>query len=280
MPYADRRSHRLYFETLGAEDAPPLLLIMGMGFSSRAWGPLPERLAESYRVVVFDNRGAGRSTAPLRPFRVKDMADDAAAVLDAALVPSAYVFGISLGGMVSLELALRHSARVKAQVLGATFAGWTRSRKPSVPAIGDVVVGGILSRLGAHRMLGRVLVSDDLLESDLPGFGAWIARGERVPPRILVQQMTAVTLHSTTDRLRDLKVPTLVLTGDRDRLVPEENSRRLAQSIPGARFVLLPGAGHCFPLERFHDTLHEVTKFFGGFSASSRAGAAPGGGKR
>lgn len=280
MPYADRRSHRLYYETLGADDAPPLLLIMGMGFSSRAWGSLPQRFAESFRVVVFDNRGSGRSTAPFRPFRVRDMADDAAAVLDAAGVGSAHVFGISLGGMVALELALRHPARVRAQVLGATFEGWARSRKPTPPAIGDVVLGSVLSRLGAHRMIGKVLVSDELLESDLPGLGAWISSGERVPPRILLQQMTAVTLHSTAGRLRDMKVPTLVLTGDRDRLVPEENSRRLAQSIPGARLVVLPGAGHCFPLERFHDTLREVTRFFGGLAAAPRAGAAAAGGKR
>ena len=135
MPFADRGTHRLSFETLGREDAPPLLLVMGMSFSARAWGPMPERLAREFRVVVFDNRGAGESTAPLRPFGMGDLADDAAAVLEAAGVGPAFVFGISMGGMIALELALRHPERVRALALGATFAGWRTSRKAT--AAGD-----------------------------------------------------------------------------------------------------------------------------------------------
>ncbi len=262
MPIAERGKVRLHYETFGRKDSPPVLLIMGMGFSSKAWGPLPQRLAERYRVIVYDNRGAGRSTSAGLVFRVKDMADDAAAVLDAAGAANAYVFGISMGGMVAMELALRHPVRVKAMVLGATFSGWLGSRKPSVLTSTDVLVGGLLSRLGAHGMLGRALVSRETAKRDPKALAAFIASGERVNPKVLLQQMTAVTLHASTERLAALRVPTLVLSGDQDRLVPEENSRRLAEVIPEARFVLLPGAGHCFPLERFDDTLREVTGFF------------------
>ena len=262
MPMVERGKVRLHYETLGRKDAPPILLIMGMGFSSRAWGPLPERLAGRYRVIIFDNRGAGRSSSSGLGFGVKEMADDAAAVLDAAGAASAFVFGISMGGMVALELALRHPVRVKAMALGATFAGWLRSRKPSLLTTSDVLVGGLLSRLGAHRMLSRALVSREMAKRDPKKLGAFIANGERVNPLVLLQQMAAVTLHASTARLSALRVPTLVLSGDRDRLVPEENSRRLAELIPGARFVLLPGAGHCFPLERFDDTLRELSQFF------------------
>src|SRR5512143_2238109 len=135
MPYADRGSHRLSFDVRGTDEKPALLLIMGMGFSSRAWGALPDLLSEDFRVIAFDNRGTGRSSARGRFFRVRDMADDAAAVLDAAGASSAYVFGISMGGMVALELALRHPGRVRALVLGATFAGWARSKKPSIAVV-------------------------------------------------------------------------------------------------------------------------------------------------
>lgn len=262
MPFVDRGTHRIWWETHGSEEKPTLLLIMGMGFSSRAWSGLTDRLATDYRVVVFDNRGAGRSTAPLRPFRVKDMAADAAWVLRAAGAPRSLVFGISMGGMVALELALGYPELVRALVLGATFGGWTKSRKPSIPVIGDVLVGGVLSRLGWHSVLGRALVSDETVKGNLQGLGSWIAGGERVNPRILAQQMTAVTLHSATPRLSDVKVPTLVMTGDRDRLVPDANSRQLVRAIPGARFVLIPGAGHCFPLEKPEETLRELTRFF------------------
>jgi pimeloyl-ACP methyl ester carboxylesterase len=262
MRHADRGTHRLTYEVLGREEAPPLLLVMGMSFSSRAWGPLPDRLARDFRVVVFDNRSAGESTAPLRPFGMDDLADDAESVLKASGVGPAFVFGVSLGGMVALELALRHPARVRALALGATFAGWRTSRRASLPVMGELIAGGMLSRMGSHGLIGRALVSEATLRNDFARFGAWLERVGRVSPRVLAQQAAAVTAWDETARLGEIRVPTLVLTGDSDRLVPMENSRRLADAIPGARLVVLPGAGHCFPLERFEETLRELTGFF------------------
>ncbi len=262
MPTIRRERRRLWFETTGDDGAPPLLLIMGMGFSSRAWGSLPERLAEHYRVITFDNRGTGRSTGTGFGFRMKDMADDAVAVLDAAGAGRAFVFGISRGGMAALELALRNPERVRALALGATFASWLKSRKPPVQVVTELLVGAALSRMGAHGLLGHALVSREHLRADFDAFSSWIVNGERASPRILLQQMTAVTLHDAIRRLGDLRMPTLVLTGDHDRLVPAQNSRQLAEAIPGARLVLLPGAGHCFPLERFDDTTRELKRFF------------------
>ena len=264
MPYVEReRNRRIYYETAGSVEAQPLLLIMGMGFSSRAWATLPGHLAERFRVVTFDNRGTGRSSGTGAVFRVRDMAEDVIAVLDAAGVRKAFVFGISMGGMVALELALENPERVRALVLGATFAGWLSSRKPSPAVVSYLVVGGVLSRMGMHRLIGQALVSGGVVENDYARLSAWIESGERVSPRLLVQQMTAVTLHATTSRLKKIACPTLVLTGDSDRLVPEKNSRRLAALIPGARLVVLPGAGHCFPLEQPEATLRELLGFLG-----------------
>ena len=265
MPYVERAGdRRVYFETRGRPDAPPLLMIMGMGFSSRAWATLPDQLAERFRVVTFDNRGTGRSSGSGAVFRVRDMAADAAAVLDAAGAGRSLVFGISMGGMVALELALEHTERVRALALGATFAGWLGSRKPSPAVMGDILLGGVLSRMGMHRLLGHALVSREQVEGGFERFSSWIANGERALPHVLVQQMTAVTLHAATSRLPGIRIPTLVLTGDADRLVPAENSRRLAALIPGARLAILPGAGHCFPLEQPEATLAELLRFFGG----------------
>lgn len=262
MPFADRITHRLSFETLGRDDAPPLLLVMGMGFSARAWGSLPERLARDFRVVVFDNRGAGSSTAPLRPFGMDDLADDAAAVMEAAGAGAAFVFGISMGGMIALDLAIRHPKRVRSLALGATFAGWLGSRKASLGVMGDLVAGGVLSRFGSHRLVGRALVSPGVLRDDYERFAAWMGSVERAGPHVVARQVLAVARFDVSARLPRIAAPTLVLTGDADQIVPVENSRRLAESIPGARLVVFPGAGHGFPFEKFEETAREVTGFF------------------
>jgi pimeloyl-ACP methyl ester carboxylesterase len=261
MPFADRGTHRLSYETLGRDDAPPLLLVMGMGFSARAWGGLPARLAREFRVTLFDNRGAGESTAPVRPFGIGDLADDAAAVLEAAGSFPAAVFGVSMGGMVAIELALRHPGRVRSLVLGATFAGWRASRKAAPAVLGSLLAGGVLSRLGRHALSARSLVSDETRRLHLDAFADWIENAGRVGPRVLSQQVAAVAAWDAWERLAEIRVPTLVLSGDADRLIPPANSRRLAEAIPGARLVLVPDAGHCFPLERPEETLREVAKF-------------------
>jgi len=270
MPQVDRGTHRVHYEVHGREGAPPLLLVMGMGFSSRAWHVLPALLRHDFRVIQLDNRGSGRSSAPRGLFRIRHLADDAAAVLDAAGVEDAFVFGISMGGMVAQELALRHPGRVRALALGATFASHLGSRKPSL-ATGWLLlraVGG--GRHAPQAVVARLLVSAEHFAGGAEAFGAWLRSAEHVSLGTSVRQMVAVALHHASGRLRRLQVPTLVITGDRDRLVPPANSRRLAALIPGARLLELPGAGHVFPVERPGETVAALTEFFLGAAAGGR----------
>src|SRR5215207_5606229 len=121
MPFAERDGARLYWEEAGSGD--PVLLIMGLGMNATGWWRTIPVLAADFRVLAFDNRGVGRSDRPPGPYTVPDLADDAVAVLDAADVERAHVYGISLGGMIAQEVVLRHTDRVRALVLGATTAG-------------------------------------------------------------------------------------------------------------------------------------------------------------
>lgn len=261
MPFLEHAGCRIHFETSGAPGAPPLLLVMGLGLCSAAWHTLPSRLAERFRVTVFDNRGVGRSTLA-RGFRIRDLADDAARVLDAAGVERAFVFGISMGGMIAQELALRHPARVRALALGATFGGHFRSRKPTLSAARDLVLVSLARLSSSPRAMARLLVSDEFYAGHPERFRAWLAGQSRARRAVVRRQLIAVALHEAERRLPLVRVPTLVLTGDRDRLVPPENSRRLARLIPGARLVELPGAGHAFPFERADDTVRLLTEHF------------------
>src|SRR5947207_15903994 len=98
MPIAERAGHTIHYEALGDPSAPPLLLIMGLSLSSRAWETLPRRLSERFRVLLFDNRGTGRPGLTRLAYRMRDLADDAAAVLDAANVATADGYGLSMRG--------------------------------------------------------------------------------------------------------------------------------------------------------------------------------------
>jgi pimeloyl-ACP methyl ester carboxylesterase len=207
---------------------------------------------------VLDNRGTGKSTAPPGPFRIRDLADDAARVLTDAGAGQADVFGISMGGMIAQELALRHPDRVRRLVLGATFASHRRSHKPRLSVAGDLALALLLTH--RPRRVARLLVSDEHFARFPNGLAGWVARARVAPVRTVSRQIAAITRHETESRLPALRAPTLVLSGDRDRMVPVENSRRLAGLIPGARLVEFPGAGHAFPFEREAETLKLVTQ--------------------
>jgi 3-oxoadipate enol-lactonase len=280
MPTCERDGHSIYYETTGAADAPPLLLIMGLGLSSRAWDRLPVRLGERFHVISFDNRGTGRSLHRRGLLHMRQLADDAAAVLRAVGVRprtladrggakggadgGALVFGVSMGGMIAQELVLRHPEMVRSLVLGATFGSWLQSRRPAGRVVLDLLLANLFPRQAARR-LPRVLVSAAFHADQPRELGRWLAGAEHGGVRTTMAQMAAVMRHNTVARLRRIEVPTLILTGDADALVPADNSRVLAELIPGAQLVVLPGAGHLFPLECEEATVAAVVQhYFGG----------------
>jgi len=120
MPFVKRPDARIWWDQSGTGD--PILLIMGHTYGADMWHRTAPELAAAYRVIRFDNRGAGRSSDPPGPYPVPLMAEDALAVLDAAGAASAHVYGVSMGGFIALQLALDHPGRVRSLVLGCTAA--------------------------------------------------------------------------------------------------------------------------------------------------------------
>jgi pimeloyl-ACP methyl ester carboxylesterase len=271
MPFASNGSQAVHYRIAGVPEAPPLLLLMGLGLSLEAWGALAEKLARRFRVIALDNRGTGQSSAPRRPCTMAQLADDALAVLDVAGVSCANVFGISMGGMVAQELALRHPGRVSALALGATFASYARSEKPSLNALVDLLLLNCGDRFATSERVGRLLVSDSYRER---AFG-WISSDAGQVRGVLpiLFQLAAVARHGPAERLRELRVPTLVISGDADRVIPVENAHRLAALIPGARLVVLSGVGHAFPLEREDETVELLAEHFLGARGDALAPA-------
>ncbi len=251
MPQAKVRDLNLHYDEYGRGD--PLLMIMGLGASSAAWDPeLVADLAKSFRVITFDNRGTGQSDKPDIPYSIEMFADDAAGMLEHLQIPTAHIFGVSMGGMIAQEFALRHAPLTHTLTLGCTTAGGKQSVPPppeslkvlTAPREGvspeDIIrrgwpLGYTPEYIAAHRAE---------LEASIPRL-----LKHPTPPFAFQRQLEGTYTLQTWDRLPQIKAPTLVITGAKDVLIPAKNSELLAARIPGAKLHLIPNAGHAFMSE-------------------------------
>jgi 3-oxoadipate enol-lactonase len=263
MPHAIHRGCRLFWERDGEAGAPPLLLVRGLGRSSRYWGELRERLGRSFHLLVTDNRGAGRSDAPWPPYSTSLMADDHAAILGAAGVARTHVFGMSLGGMIAQKLAIRHPARVERLILGCTTPGGPHSVKASRKDVLGLLRASIGSTERTMRRMAPRLLSAETLRTKPEIVDQWIAlsAGEPRRRRGYLGQLVAGGGHDAWSKLPHISAPTLVVTGDADRLIDPANSRLLADRIPGARLSFIASVGHDFAAERPEETAAMITEF-------------------
>jgi 3-oxoadipate enol-lactonase len=266
----------LFYEEQGTGD--PLLLVMGLAADSTAWMFQVPEFARHYRTIAFDNRGVGRSTKPPGPYSITQMADDAAGLLDTLGIARAHVVGVSMGGMIAQELALRHPGRVRGLVLGCTYPEPDdeihRQQRSSVTELGGTVSDAgdttiDLTALDPFRffqlLLPRVF-NQSYIDTELPRliqvFSGALQYGFSL--EAILGQVAAVMGHRATDRLHQITAPTLVITGDADRLIPPANSDILARSIPQARLVKIPGGSHGFNFETPDVFNREVLDFLAG----------------
>jgi 3-oxoadipate enol-lactonase len=276
MSIAKIGSLDLYYEEHGAGE--PLLLIMGLAADSTAWMFQVPEFAEKYRTIVFDNRGVGRSSKPAGPYTIHEMADDAAALLAVLHVQRAHVVGVSMGGMIAQELALRHPECVHGLVLACTYpepdADIERNRRFSVQQLGGSVsaegeVQIDLKAVNPMDFLQHLLpmvFNQEFITNELPKllqvFSGALQYGFSM--EAILGQVEAVMSHKATDRLAHITAPTLVITGDADRLIPPANSDIIAQAIPGAKLVKIPGGSHGFNFETPEVFNRAVLEFLAG----------------
>lgn len=230
-------------------EGPPLLLIQGLGYGRWGWDPLVPSLTEHFRVLTFDNRGIGASSVPDGPYSARQMADDAAAVLDAAGVDRAHVAGSSLGGMIAQELALSHPDRVDKLVLISTTPGVPHGHP--MPEV-TVRLMTEAQSLSPDEALERFVVNALGPEPDPALVDRLVSLRQANPPDPTgwQGQAAAGTTYEGGDRACHIAVPTLVITGTSDRVVDPHNSHLLADMIPDARLQVLEGGGHLVFWER------------------------------
>ena len=270
MPFQEANGVRLHYSRRGTGE--PLLLIMGYGTSAALWSEeFLAALAPYFDIIAPDNRGTGQSEKPPEGYAITTMADDMAALLAALGLASVHVFGVSMGGMIAQELVLRHPAVVRTLILGCTHAGGTRTVPPD-PAVLDLIlpqpgrapreaIAGIYAAMTTEetrRTRGAFLdaITEQMLAHRTPGF-------------VLRAQAAAVRDFDTCERLAGVRVPTLVITGDRDELAPPANSRVVADRIPGAQLAVIPGVAHNFFWEAQDETVRLLREFIGTGSATA-----------
>lgn len=267
MPYTVSEGTHLYWEQHGS--GPAVLLIMGLSFTHEMWFRVLPAVAARYHVILFDNRGMGLSDCPRGPYSIRQMARDAMTVMDAAGVSSAHVVGASMGGMIAQELALRYPERVRSLVLGSTtYSGllgeWPHFRRG--PRMNWVRA----TRVDRERALRSLLYAEatpvERTEEDLRVRCrcTWSYKG-------FWNQLAGILMWNSYGRLPRIQAPTLVVHGEEDHLVPPSNGKTVASRIRGARFYLLPNAGHILITDQPEASTNLLLEFLNDQTENSQA---------
>ncbi|MGE5594566.1 MAG: alpha/beta fold hydrolase [Hyphomicrobiales bacterium] len=273
MPTAQLRDIVMYYEEAGSGD--PLVLIMGLGGDLQAWALQVPALSKHFRVITFDNRGAGRTSSPDRPYSIAGMADDTVRLMDQLGIAKAHVLGFSMGGYIAQELALAYPDRVNKLILLCTA--------PDIDGYGRAVVRSwidvrrsSMSREQVVRHTSVFLYSPGLM-NDQARYERSIQNSLANPwaqqDHAFIRQAQAVLQFNAADRLSNLKHETLVVSATDDILVPKRNGERLAQLLPNATYKELPGA-HVGCIEYPNEYNSAFLEFLGAGVAKEPAAAA------
>ncbi|MFI6598131.1 alpha/beta fold hydrolase [Nonomuraea sp. NPDC050536] len=264
----------IVYESMGSPDGRPLLLIMGLGAQLIHWDDdLCGLLAEhGHHVVRYDNRDSGLSThlpqAGDPPYLLEDMADDAAGLLDALGWEAAHIVGASMGGMIAQALAVRHPERV------LTLTSIMSTPGPSISPPTEAALAVLMSAPPSER---EALIEHELHTWSIIGSPGFPFDHERVTrmtgtaydrawdPDGTARQLAAIMASpDRTEALAGVRVPTLVIHGEDDQLVPLVGGQATAAAVPGARLLTFPGMGHDFPRPLWPEIVGAIAKHTAG----------------
>jgi 3-oxoadipate enol-lactonase len=246
MSFAENQGAKIYWDEEGSGE--PLLLIMGLSYPSYMWHRSRPILAKRLRTIALDNRGVGQSDAPPGIYSIALMASDAAAVLDAADIESAHVIGVSMGGMIAQEFALQYPDRVRSLILGCTAAGGPHAVQAEPEALKAVLRRDVTPEQAKENIIPFIYdaaTPRERIDEDMAIRMKWYPT-----PQGYMGQLQGILGWEAYSRIAQIAVPTLVIHGETDRLVPAANGRLIAEKIPGAKLMLIPNASHIFETDQ------------------------------
>lgn len=252
----------LYYEIHG--EGEPLLLIMGLRRNVEWWYCQIPELAKHFKVIAFDNRGAGRSDKPEMDYSIRLFAEDSATLMGNLGIERAHVLGVSMGGYIAQELAINYPDRVKSMVLGCTSCGGERTVLMSAEVMEKFTANEGLTNEQILRKDMGIYFSDRFIREQPEKVDEFVEISLRhyQPVDAFERQFAACLKHDTGDRLYRMSLPVLIMAGDDDPLVPSVNSHILKELIPGSELYLYPGCRHCFFIEEAALFNQKVIEFF------------------
>ncbi len=250
----------LYFEQHG--QGPPVVLIHGLAGDCRAWNPQIERLQTGYRVIAFDNRGAGRSSAPDYPYTTRLFADDTVGLLDAlGITEPAHVIGRSMGGAIAQEIALAYPDRVRSMIITASFGKLDPYGYQILDTINQVVeTQGYATASRIQSLFFFPPAYFNQHREEMKNFEAVLADTDR-PIHGYTNSTHACLTHDALDRLPQVACPTLVLAGGQDVLCAVGASRDIADRVPGCELKVYEEASHFFLVQCFEESMQDIEEF-------------------
>jgi len=257
MSFVENQGTKIYWDEQGQGD--PLLLVMGLGYTSVMWHRTRPLLAQHFRTIALDNRGVGLSAVPPGPYSIATMASDAAAVLDAAGIDRAHVFGVSMGGMIAQEFALQYPARTRSLILGCTSPGGPSAVRAERKVADMLLARGMTPEQAREAILPYIYdaaTPPEKIDEDVHLRQPWLPSVEGY-----MAQLQAILAWESYSRIAQIAAPTLVIHGTSDALVPPGNGELIALRIPGAKLVLLKHASHLFLTDQTEAANKEILEF-------------------
>jgi len=265
MPYATIGDIDIYYEIHGPPDAPPLVLIGGWASYRWIWFRQVPAFKEKYKCIVFDNRGAGKSSKPDYPYTMEMFAADTVGLLDALDIKNAHILGVSMGGMIAQQIAISYPEKVRSLIIGSShFGGPNHVPIPDrIQALLIALPTETISLEQALDMRFRATFSPQFIQENKPlleQISEWAGK-HPTPLYAQVHQAAATNAFNSESEVMKISAPTLILHGDSDFTILPKNSEMLADRISTSKLVLIEGGSHFSIIEKYEEFNNAVMNF-------------------
>ncbi len=265
MPYVEINDINVYYEFHGPSEGTPLVLIEGWGQALWTWFKQLPAFSQKYRILIFDNRGVGRTSKPNNPYTVELLVDDTKSLMDELGIDKAHIYGMSMGGFIAQKFAISHPERILSLTIGMTNFGGNQA----IPASGKVMSAifahptETISKEEAIAIRRSVAWSSDFLANNpdlIRTMDRWIE--ENPQPEIARNNQANIGLTIDIEsEIKNISAPTLIMHGENDLIVPPKNSLMLHERIPNSELVHFKSAPHRIEVERAEDFNRIVLDF-------------------